>query len=81
MLNSDREDTPMKSQTKMTLTTFGGAAALALAVGFGGLGGGSATAAAAPATAASVAPAPSNSPVTSDVHHAVFTACIIGLDC
>ncbi|MCV7028366.1 hypothetical protein [Mycobacterium sherrisii] len=62
---------------KMTLTTFGGAAALAVAVGFAGLGAGTVSAAPTPAapahTAASVAPA--------GAHHGVLTACIIGLNC
>lgn len=69
----------MKSQTKKTLTTLGGAAVLAFAVGFGGLGDGSATAAPAPATPAHAAA--SVAPVAGGVHHGVLTACIIGLNC
>ncbi|GLE53335.1 hypothetical protein [Mycobacterium montefiorense] len=69
----------MKSQTKMTITTFGAAAALAFAVGFGGLG--ASPAAAAPATHAPSIVTPANASAPGSVHQAVLIACISGLNC
>jgi hypothetical protein len=73
----------MKSQTKMTITTFSGVAALAFAVGFGGLGASPVVPAPAPAAHASssVAPAAPNALAPSAVHQAILTGCISGLDC
>jgi hypothetical protein len=71
----------MKSQTKMTITTFSGAAALAFAVGFGGLGASPVTPAPAAHASSSVAPAAPNAPAPSAVHQAILTGCIAGLDC
>ncbi len=73
----------MKSQTKMTITTFSGAAVLAFAVGFGGLGASPVAAAPAPASHASssVTPTAPNPTAAGSVHQAVLTGCISGLDC
>jgi hypothetical protein len=71
----------MKSLSKLTITTFSGAAALAFAVGFGGI-------ATTPmgTTPAAAAHASSNAPVApstpgSTVHQATLVGCISGLDC
>ncbi|GBG39026.1 hypothetical protein [Mycobacterium montefiorense] len=71
----------MKSQTKMTITTFGAAAALAFAVGFGGLGASPAAAAPAPATHAPSSVTPANASAPGSIHQAVLIACISGLNC
>lgn len=71
----------MKSQTKMTITTFSGAAALAFAVGFGGLGASPVDAAPAPASHASSSVAPASAAPAGSVHQAVLAACISGLNC
>lgn len=73
----------MKSLTKMTITTFSGAAAVAFAVGFGGIGATPNMSTPAPTTHASssVAPAVAGAPGNGGVHQAVLTGCISGLDC
>ena len=73
----------MKSLTKMTITTFSGAAAVAFAVGFGGIGAKPNMSTPAPAAHASssVAPAVPAAPGNSGVHQAVLTGCISGLGC
>jgi hypothetical protein len=72
----------MKSQTKMTVMTFGAAGALALIVGLG-----APPVAAAPAPApvthssSSVAPVAPNAEAPGTVHKAVLTSCVSGLNC
>lgn len=72
----------MKSQTKMTITTFGAAGAIAFIVGLGGITPNPVAPAPAPAphASSSVAPATPNAS-TNGVHKAVLTACISGLNC
>jgi hypothetical protein len=71
----------MKSSTKMTFTTFGAAGAIALIVGLGG-GPGPAALAPAPAPHASSNAAPATPNASAgNVHKAVLTACISGLNC
>lgn len=73
----------MKSLTKMTITTFSGAAAVAFAVGFGGIGATPNMSTPAPAAHASstVAPAVPTAAGDGRVHQAVLTGCVAGLDC
>ncbi|MCV7165312.1 hypothetical protein [Mycobacterium stomatepiae] len=73
----------MKSQTKMTITTFGAAGAVAFIVGLGGISPSEVAPAPAPPThaSASVASAAPNAEAPGTVHKAVLTACISGLNC
>ena len=72
----------MKSLTKMTITTFSGAAAVAFAVGFGDIGATPNMSTPAPAAHASSSVAPTvPAPGNGGVHQAVLAGCISGLGC
>lgn len=74
----------MKSLNKLTITTFGGAAALAFAVGFGGIAAMPVdTTPAPPAHTSSNAAAAPTAAGSADaaVHQATLVGCISGLDC
>ncbi|MCV7413198.1 hypothetical protein [Mycobacterium florentinum] len=72
----------MKSQTKMTITTFGAAGAVAFIVGLGGISPSQVVPTPAAPTHASSSVAPATPNVSANgVHKAVLTTCISGLNC
>jgi hypothetical protein len=76
----------MKAQVKKAIALFGGTAVLAASVGFVGVGvspmAAASTPAAHPSPRAAVVHPDATAPVGgTDVHSAVLTACVSGLDC